>query len=325
MKRPRAHVIEDESEDIFKSFLPNEWIVRKKPKDYGIDYEVEIVEGDVVTGNRFWFQLKGTESIAVRTHRLTIPEEFKEDLVGREYLDVKYIAFKADAKLLKYALRCDFPLLLGVIDVPGKEVYWLPLRDEIEGNVKPNNPGWKEQKSVTVRIPMHNTFSEEKKRDYYGLRWYAMEPARMRAFATMHHYYHELQYESRLSGYVIGEGFIDYSEEAELIQSLRAAKSYLQMALQLDSLFGERGLDICICVTKPLMEEGLKACDQLLQDIPEGRVSFLPTSMLIGKVSHAVSLMPTCISMYQDFRKRFIFTEEGVFWSEYLKNKEAGN
>jgi len=325
MKRPRSHVIEDESEDIFKSFLPNEWVVRKIPKDYGVDYEVEIVEGDVVTGNRFWFQLKGTDSIAVRTHRFTIPKDFREDFGGREHLDVKYVAFKVDTKLLEYSLRCDFPLLLGVVDVPRKEVYWLPLADEIVINVEPDSPNWREQQSVTVRIPLHNNFSEEKKRDYYGLRWYAMEPARMRAFAFLHHYYHELQYESRLSGYVIGEGFIDYSEEAELIQSLRAAKSYLQMALQLGCLFGDRGLDVYIVSIKPRMEAGLRACSQLLQDVAERRVSFLPTSMLIGKVSHAVSLMPTCISMYQDFRKRFLFTEEGVFWSEYLKNKEAGN
>jgi len=312
MKRPRAHVIEDESEAIFKSFLPNEWIVRKIPKDYGVDYEVEIVEGDVVTGNRFWFQLKGTDSIAIRTHRFTIPENFREDFGGREYLDAKYVAFKADVKLLEYSLRCDFPLLLGVVDVPGKEVYWLPLGDEIAVNEEPNNPDWREQQSVTVRIPLHNNFSEEKKRDYYGLRWYAMEPARMRAFALLHHYYHELQYESRLSGYVIGEGFIDHGEEAELIQSLRVAKSYLQMALHLDCLFGDRGLDIYIGMTKPLMEEGLKACDQLLQDIPEGRVSFLPTAILIGKVSHAVNLMSTCISMYQEFKKKFLFTEDGI-------------
>lgn len=314
MKRPRAHVIEDESVAVFKSLLPKEWIVRGIQKDYGVDYEVEIVEGDIVTGSRLWFQLKGTISAKVKKHQYTVPTNLKTAFKGRERLELGYLPFKVNTKLLKYSLACDFPLQLGVVDVAEKEVYWLPLRDEVEQKLELRNPKWRKQKAVTVRIPMGNSLSKEKSSNYFGLRWYALEPARMRAFSILHSYYHEVQYRCRLSGYNIGERYIDHREVMELIQSLRTARSYLKLALGVDCLFGERGLDIFVVVTKPQMEEGLEACEQLLQNIPKGRVSFPSTAILVAKVQQAVNLMSTCISMYQDFRKRFLYNEQPLLF-----------
>ena len=63
MKRPRQHVLEEESKRAFINLLPPEWIHREKHPDYGIDMEVEIVEDGKVTNNVFWVQLKATESI----------------------------------------------------------------------------------------------------------------------------------------------------------------------------------------------------------------------------------------------------------------------
>lgn len=59
-RRPSGHVTEDESELAFRRALPSEWIYRPLPHDYGIDGEVEIVRGELVTGQLFKVQLKGT-------------------------------------------------------------------------------------------------------------------------------------------------------------------------------------------------------------------------------------------------------------------------
>lgn len=293
MKRPRAHEIEEESEVIFKSFLPVEWIVRKIPKDYGVDYEVEIVENGAVTGKRFWLQLKGKESITIKHTQSSV----------RKVDPTNYVAFSTDTKLLKYSLHCDFPLLLGVVDVQQKEGFWLPLRDEIEMNLEPNNPDWRKQDTVVVRIPIHNSFSEEEKNAYYGFRWFSMEPARMRAFATLHYYYHELEHKVPL--------MLPYDiEEEKLIEILEAVKPYLRLALDLDCLFGDNGIDIYIVNVKPQIEAGIKACDRFLQNIRVGKRSFLPESILLGRMWQAINLMSTCISFYKLFKEKFLFEEE---------------
>lgn len=62
-KRPRAHVIEDESFTALSSALPKRWILRREERDYGIDGSVELVtEQGEVTGRRFFLQLKGTDA-----------------------------------------------------------------------------------------------------------------------------------------------------------------------------------------------------------------------------------------------------------------------
>lgn len=295
MKRPRSHVIEDESEEILKLFLPREWIIRKIPKDYGVDYEVEIVENGVVTGKRFWLQLKGTESITIRHTPFS-----NLDMTPKQY-----VAFQADTKLLKYSLRCDFPLLLGVVDVQQKQGFWLPLRDEIEANLEPRNPDWREQKTAMVRIPVQNSFSRAKESDYYGFRWYSMDLARMRALAILHHYYHELEYKLPM------ELSMEIDEE-ELIDILTTTKSYIKMALNLDCLFGTNGIDIFIIQAKPKMEAGLEACDEWIRAIKEGERAFLLEAALFGRVTGAVNLMSTCISMYKEFKWKFLFEEDGI-------------
>lgn len=62
-ERPREHALAEEAENAFKSILPERWIYRPKPSDYGVDSEVELVAPDGQwTGRLFYVQLKGTDS-----------------------------------------------------------------------------------------------------------------------------------------------------------------------------------------------------------------------------------------------------------------------
>ena len=60
MRRPSQHVVEDRAKRLIREILPVEWIVRNLPKDYGVDFEIEMVDANFVTGNRVWVQSKGT-------------------------------------------------------------------------------------------------------------------------------------------------------------------------------------------------------------------------------------------------------------------------
>jgi len=65
--RNRTHILEEESLFELKKIIPNEWVIREKPKDYGIDVEIEIFtsKGEY-TGLVFWVQLKATDSEKIK-------------------------------------------------------------------------------------------------------------------------------------------------------------------------------------------------------------------------------------------------------------------
>lgn len=297
MKRPIAHVNEDKSEDIFKKHIPVEWIIRKIPKDYGIDYEIEIVENEEVTGKQIWIQLKSTENIEVKTKKIAGLEEAQS---------IKYIAYQTPVNLLKYSLSCDFPLILGVVNLTNEMVYWIPLQEEITMNLEDKNPIWREQDTVVIHIPYHNNLKDDP--ELNGFQWYSLEPARMRAFAIIHTYLHELQYNTRFSGYEIHDGYIDCEEE--LLESAKIAKRFLTLTLEQNCLFGEKGIAIYIQLTKPMIIGGIDACSRIIDTINTNTITWKETPILVGKVSHAVNLLSTCIAMYQDFRKKFLLLNE---------------
>ena len=68
--RSRTHILEEESLFELRKILPNEWVIREKPKDYGIDVEIEIftLKGKY-TGMVFWIQLKATDSVKDVDHK----------------------------------------------------------------------------------------------------------------------------------------------------------------------------------------------------------------------------------------------------------------
>ncbi|MFC2187446.1 DUF4365 domain-containing protein [Fulvivirgaceae bacterium LMO-SS25] len=62
--------MEEESFFELKKILPTEWVIREKPKDYGIDVEIEIFNSDgTYTGIVFWIQLKATDSPKEKDHK----------------------------------------------------------------------------------------------------------------------------------------------------------------------------------------------------------------------------------------------------------------
>ena len=61
MKRPRQHVLEDESRLTLKNFLPSEWIVEDIRRDYGLDMQITIVDEEKVTNTVFCVQIKATD------------------------------------------------------------------------------------------------------------------------------------------------------------------------------------------------------------------------------------------------------------------------
>lgn len=63
--RSRSHQLEDLSFTRFRDLLPDQWVLRRKGSDYGVDFEVEIFDEDgSSTGLLFHGQLKATDDPA---------------------------------------------------------------------------------------------------------------------------------------------------------------------------------------------------------------------------------------------------------------------
>jgi len=168
-KISKAQISGEYAEKIFSLAFPKEWIVRPLPKDYGVDFEVEIVKKQKVMGDRLWFQLKGTNSL----------KEIKHGTTGNIYF-----SFRVDVELLEYSLKCGFPLLLSIVDLKTEEVYWLPIRDHIKHYIDIYKPEWYKFKTVTVHIPATNSFSYQWETGFYGLLWYSKQPELALTFQT---------------------------------------------------------------------------------------------------------------------------------------------
>lgn len=140
MKRPKQHVIDSQAQLLFRQSLPAEWIVRQIVPDYGIDYEVEIVEGESLTGFTFYVQLKGT--------------------ISPKYTDASLcLSFEVD-KLIHYSEKVNKPVFIIVADLVNNACLWLYAQRFIREVLRVNNPSWHSQKSVTLHVPKANKLSE---------------------------------------------------------------------------------------------------------------------------------------------------------------------
>ena len=220
--------MEDDAERLLTGFLPSEWIVRRIEKDYGIDFEIEIVDQEDVTGNRFWVQLKSCDSPLVQHS-------------GSNKVR-PHVVYPMKTKDLCYAQSCPFPLLLMVADLKTREIYWSPLRNEIQSGLNSDRPEWQEQDSASIRLPLENTLSREKASNYPKLRWFALEPARLSALSLVMHYYHH--FDAVVAPYldpnILDEG--PHGVET-LCANLLQTKRTIEMAISIDVLFGSDSIE----------------------------------------------------------------------------------
>jgi hypothetical protein len=325
--------MEDASESVLRRLLPDEWIVRPIAKDYGVDFEIELVDQEIVSGNRVWVQLKSVEKAKRATARFPVADRFPDlPSDGKGNVCAEYVPYPMAMKAIDYARRCHFPLLLVLVDFAVDDAFWLPIRDEANMHLGDGDRTTAGKQSATLKIPVWNSLAEEKKRDFSGLRWYALEPARMYAFAVLHYFYHEFEYEGRLSGYSIGDGHIDFGEEEEMKRSLMLARENCLSALKLDVLFGEHGVDYFKLERIPVIEapgimrqitNGTIAAEKALKAIETNSYTFQELALLLGTVNQAMNLMSTAISSYQGFRARYLLTEETTVWRAWSA-KEGG-
>jgi hypothetical protein len=121
-QRPLSHVSGDDAVSIFRTACPSEWIISPIQPDYGLDLRVELTQNSDVTGEEFYVQIKGRQSVKV------IPSQAVEVEISQATIN--------------YWLGKLHPVLVVLVDVPNKQFWfdWLEnaypfypkLRDEEE-------------------------------------------------------------------------------------------------------------------------------------------------------------------------------------------------
>ncbi len=139
-QRPRNQALETESQIFVEGILPSDWITAKPQHDYGVDLDVEIVEKTFVTGVHFLMQLKSTDKIQMT----------KEG----------FVLYNCKTSTLRYFLAQNEQVIFLVYDAKSKIGYWIWIKDYITNELAKNKK-WKKQKTVAVKIPKDNLFTEK--------------------------------------------------------------------------------------------------------------------------------------------------------------------
>ncbi|WP_051688151.1 DUF4365 domain-containing protein [Desulfofalx alkaliphila] len=129
---------------IFLGALPNSWVPREKCPDYAIDYNIEIMKNNKSTGVFFGVNVKGT----------------KKPSYGRDYLSIPM-----ETNLLSYYYHeVKIPVFLIVVDVTRKAAFWLLTQEYVYKILEKTNPGWREQKTISLNIHLSNKLDKSGER-----------------------------------------------------------------------------------------------------------------------------------------------------------------
>ena len=137
MKRNKNQYIGQKGESLIQYLIDSNknWISRKMPNDFGIDYELELCEPEVA-GQFIKAQVKTTENPIIKNSSIEI---------------------RLNNKILKYAFECRIPIIIVVVDLINNGEYYIWLQEYID-TLKDFSSLLKTRNSTKIKIPLSNTF-----------------------------------------------------------------------------------------------------------------------------------------------------------------------
>ncbi len=142
MKRPHQHEIDDKACALLKLALPDGWVYRELPKDYGIDGEVEVFCQGRSTGVFFKVQVKGTEKPSFLTDGRTISFPLRTD----------HASYFCDELLA--------PVFLMLVDIAERRIWWHAIQLDTDFVQRLGTARKRGNETITVHIDSENTLSD---------------------------------------------------------------------------------------------------------------------------------------------------------------------
>jgi hypothetical protein len=184
--------------------------------------------------------------------------------------NVPHVRTRITTSLLEYALTCDFPLLLAVADLSQRQVFVSGLRDYVEHTLQTVMPDWRDRRSVTLYIPEDSSVEEDVRQGAVTLRSYALDLARQSALGMLTRRIRTLE-KNESARYLLSGDLDAANRPVRVMLRLEAFRNAIRQALAFDVLFGDRGVPQ-LKALRPLLEDGLKRCEQIQIAISSGTV-----------------------------------------------------
>lgn len=209
-KRNKSQITGEKAVNILKDLFPEEWVVREYTPDYGIDLSVEIFEeyksGYITTGEHIYFQVKGTEELQRGKYKVYERKNVEKTYENSSnYKEIEVVKFNIETSLLSTVERMGsaVPVLLTIVDIIEKNVYYVCLNDYIEKVIVPINPNYSSQKSITLNIPVNNVIKNAE--DVFPINWYSKRAKLFALFNKVNYQNSQLKYifDEDLSKYIL--------------------------------------------------------------------------------------------------------------------------
>lgn len=128
--------LEDKSRTKLKGCLA-EWIINEQYEDYGLDFEVRLTTKTdrgrrEATGTTFYIQIKASESLSGQSE---VGISLDTDLIDEQFL------------------KSNVPTVLVLYDESRDELYWQVIESYCWDRLDNDNPQWRNQKTVRVKMP----------------------------------------------------------------------------------------------------------------------------------------------------------------------------
>jgi len=320
VKRPSQHVMESEAEQLIKRLLPSEWIVHDIQHDYGIDFEVEVVKDELVTGDRVWIQSKAVKECKIKkfycdasgisgvNHESSYANSI--GLVNGEAY-AEYIPFSVKRNLLTYALRCPLPILLFICCLDSEDVFWVPLRIAALSRLNDSNRDLSKQRDISLKVPIWSSLKSANTDNFYSLRWFAEDLSRVSALATLGYIIDKV---SSTTGINFSTDYISrlaIQPSIDVVEELDVMVTAIEQIKGLHILYGERGLqsDDTVLQIDHICEQASKT----IKDIRGGKsVSKNELNDSFHRCVMAIMILASSSSLYYDFEFTHILNQDSL-------------
>ncbi len=194
--------MEEESGNLLRAALPNEWVIHEYKPDYGIDGTIEMFDpvddnNDVyeTLGEHIFFQLKSVRKTTL-LHR--VARSYRSVLAGAEErghpFTLEYEAFAYDLEvnelLTVEAMGASLVVVLFVVALDTRTMYMISLTDYIDRVLDRDDPDWRTKSRKRIFIPSQLSLPGVSSVEL--LRLYGGRPKHMHLFNVAAAQYHQL-------------------------------------------------------------------------------------------------------------------------------------
>lgn len=203
-RRSFQHVMEEQSLQVVRKNLPEEWAIHDYKPDYGIDIIVEIFEctKDDPTvaetlGELFFVQVKSIQITKIEKIRLFSRgnvEKGKQTQEKKDFIEIEVIKFNIETNelLTIQSMGSGLPVLLFLVSLDLQKVFFVCLNDLIDKVISPESPNWMNKDSKTILIPTKNEILNDPLK-LIPLCFYAKRAKLYSAFVKFNYQHNELQ------------------------------------------------------------------------------------------------------------------------------------